>query len=67
MNEKKLASITTEEGFRDRFKQEAENMRSTTKKIADIRPEILSDRLHEDYDLRDNPRVMEIRKKLGLS
>ena len=66
MNEKSFSSITSEEGFRDRFKQESDNMKSVAKNIIEIRPEVLSARLNEDYDLSGNPRITEIIRKLGL-
>jgi len=63
---KHFASITTEEGFRDRFQQESEGMTKMAKAVVDVRPEILNTRLLEDYKLGNNPRVEAIKRQLKL-
>jgi hypothetical protein len=59
-------SITSPEGFRDRFKQGAEGLKAAAQEVVKILPEITSDRLLEEYDLSGNPRIDEIRRKLNL-
>lgn len=59
-------SILTTDGFRDRFKQRAESFKNLATEVVDLHPEITSDRLLEEYDLSQNPRVSEIFKKFNL-
>ena len=59
-------SITTEEGLRERFKADAENLKNSARKIIESRPQLFDDRLLGEYNLDNNPRVQKIMKKLDL-
>ena len=59
-------SITTADGFRDRFKQGAQVLRQAAHELADVAPVIVDSRLLEPYELANNPRVNEILRSLSI-
>lgn len=59
-------SITSPDGFRDRFKQSADCLKQAAHALADVAPLIVDERLLEPYDLSNNPRVREILRTLQI-
>ncbi|MCC5611573.1 hypothetical protein LC612_33740 [Nostoc sp. CHAB 5834] len=62
----RYASITTEEGLRDRFRADADNTRNVAISFLEESKITLDDKLLTSYTLNGNARIDEIKRKLGL-
>lgn len=58
--------FSSKEAFRTRLESARSNLRQRAKDILEIRPNIVSDELIDEYDMDDDPRVQQIRKDLNL-
>ena len=66
MEMERYKSVLTEEGLRDRFLADADDIRNTAQRLVNQNPMIIEERLLTDYNLDNNPRVLAIRKRLEI-
>ncbi|UWR57090.1 hypothetical protein [Phaeobacter inhibens] len=66
MENNKYRSITTKEGLSEMFRADAEDIKKTAETVLEISPDILETRVLDDYELSDDPRIDQIRRKFNF-